>query len=122
MRVKAVKDIGLIDLSNVSVNSGQMEAHIPVVYAKGQVGQILEFCVEKYKEEYPTVNAETEIYMDLNITYSFGGYACPEFEVYVLVWQKSDEELHADTCECYDFDLALESQEANDLKKICGIS
>lgn len=118
MRIKTVNDIGIIDLSNVEVNSGQMEAHIPVIYAKGQIGQILDSCMERYKKVYPAVNFETDIYMDLNITYSFGGYTCPEFEAYVLVWQKSDEELHTDTCECYEFDFALDGQEARDLKKI----
>ncbi|MDR2021931.1 MAG: hypothetical protein LBQ71_01465 [Hungatella sp.] len=86
MRIKAVKDIGVIDLTNVEVNSGQMEAHISVMYSKGQVRQILNTCMEKYKEAYPAANVETDIYMDLNITYSFGGYTCPEFEAYVLVW------------------------------------
>jgi len=118
MRIKAVKDIGTINLNNVEVNSGQIEIHIPVIDAKGKVGQILDYCMERYKGEYPMVNVETDIYMDFNITYSFGGYTCPEFEAYVLVWQKSDEELHADTCECYDFDFTLDGQEARDLKRI----
>lgn len=121
MRTKIIIEIGIINLNNVEVNSGQIEAHIPVVNAKGQMGQILGSCMERYKEAYPAVNVETDIYMDLNITYSFGGYTCPEFEAYVLVWQKPDEELHADTCECYDFDFSLDRQEARDLKKIMWV-
>ncbi|GEM_PF-5361081 len=39
MRIKAVIDIGIINLNNVEINSGQMEVHIPVIDAKGKWGK-----------------------------------------------------------------------------------
>lgn len=117
MKKEIIKDIGIIDLEHVTVGNGQMEVHIPLDEIGEKADMIIEKCFMQYKESYPDIDVKKDTFWDFRLMFSFG-YANPEFEIMVVVWQQSDEE-GSETAEIYDgFQVTLSKEDSNKIKKI----
>lgn len=117
MKKETVKNIGVIDLEHVSVGNGQLEVHVPLAEIGKEADRIIDNCISRYKKSYPQVNTENDIYWDFRLMFSFG-YANPEFEIMVVVWQRSDDE-QQETAEIYDgIPVTLTKEDSHKIKKV----
>ena len=90
MKRNKINGIGEVNMSKVSMYpAGMFTVHIGF----DDIGKdvILEECARRYKERYPQVDTEKDIYFDFNIVHNMNIECEPEFTACVYIWQKSDE-------------------------------
>lgn len=87
-----IKNLGTIDLKDVSVENGRIEVYIPIKAEEGELKQTLTQCTSSYMKTYPDIE-ESDLYFETNVVFSFGefGSTSPDFTLFVIIWQKEDE-------------------------------
>ena len=120
MKRNKINGIGTVEMSNVSLHTaGSFEIHIGFDVIGDDADAIISRCVDQYKMRYPDLDTEKDIYFDFNIIYHVNLECEPEFAACLYIWQKSDEETRACTCEYYgDFKLSLDEESKKNIKRI----
>lgn len=113
--------LGTIDLSDVSIGNGQLEVHIPIENGTKQMQEIFDECTADYMKKHGNVKSYNELNYDVRVVFSRGGFVYgnrnnAEFNLLVIVWQKSDDITGKDTAEFYE-EIAVDFNSA-DAKKI----
>lgn len=107
-------------MSSVSLDSfGSFEVHLGLLEVGEDADKILEECMSQYKEKYPEVNIEEDVYYDFRIIYNINLACEPEFCLCVYIWQKKYENAQNDYCEVYDgIPLEFDEESKQKVKKI----
>ncbi len=119
-----IKNLGTINLSGVSVGNGQIEVHIPVEDVSGQLDRILDECTSDYMSAYKDVKSASELNFDVRVVFSCGGFVFgnrnnAEFNLFIIVWQKSDDITGRDTAKFYeDVPVAFGTGDTKKIKRI----
>lgn len=97
MKKETIKNLGTIDLENVSIGEGQIEVSVPVDGIAEQLDKILDECTSDYMKKYSSVKSCQELYYDVRVVFSFGGFALgnkdeAEFTLLVIVWQSANDD------------------------------
>lgn len=118
MKKQTISNIGKVELEGIEVVNGQLEIHIPVeIESNSKVDLFIDECMEYYKGKHPTVDTMEDVYFDFGLMFSFG-YANPEFEVQLTIWQKLDNEDRS-TAEYFDgLEVSLNEADTKMIKKV----
>ena len=92
MKAQNIKELGVIDLDRVVATNGQIETFVPITTIDNELDELLEKLHDDFKAKHPEVK---ETNFNVNVIYSFGGYAdtYPEFNLEVIIWDESDENI-----------------------------
>lgn len=114
MRKTTIKNLGTINIEHLKVSNGQLEIFIPVEVISDELDKVLDRLTENFKESHPEV--ETVSY-NIRLVFTFG-YANPEFELLITLFNDSN----IDTFEEYDSvligDIELPEEQRNQIKKV----
>lgn len=119
-----IKNLGTIILENVSIDDGQIEVHLPIDDVAEQLDKVLDECTKEYKTKYNNVKSSIELNFDIRVIFSCGGFRYgnkdeAEFKLFVIVWQKSDDENGRNTAEFYeDIPVYFDTEDAKEIKRI----
>lgn len=116
------KSLGVVELDGVCINGGQIEVHMPVDEVSEQLENVLDECVKSYIQKHTGVVME-DLNFDVRVMLSCGNFCRngnePEFNLFIVVWQKKDEETGKDTAEFFDeIPVSFSAEEAKRIKKI----
>lgn len=117
------KSLGVVELDGVCINGGQIEVHIPVDEVSEQLEKVLDECVKLYIQKHDKATME-ELNFDIRVILSCGNFCRgdgkeAEFHLFIVVWQKSDEETGKDTAEFYEeIPVSFSAEETRRIKKI----
>lgn len=114
MRKTTIKNLGTIDIEQIEVSNGQLEIFIPVDVISNELDAVLEKCAEEYKEHYPEV--ETPSFC-LRLVFSFG-YANPEFELLVIMYDEESGDKFREYDSCFIGDIELSTEQTKQIKKV----
>ena len=114
MKRNILKNIGTINIEKLEVIGGQLEVFIPVEVTSKELDAVLEKCEADFREKHPAV--KEEISFNLNLVFSMG-YANPEFELQIMLFDDSESIL-----EEYDNyfigDIELSEDQRKQIKKV----
>lgn len=114
MKRNKINNLGTMNIESLEVSNGQMEVFIPVEVISDELDAVLEKCAENFRVHHPEVEKPS---FNLRLVFSFG-YANPEFELLVIMY---DEE-SADKFEEYDSsfvgDIELSEEQRKQIKKV----
>lgn len=119
-----IKGLGTVNLSGVSIGNGQIEVHIPVEDVSGQLDRVLDECTSDYMKTYKDVRSGSELNFDVRVVFSYGSTAFEngnnaEFNLFIIVWQQSDDITGRDTAKFYEeIPVAFDSVDTNKIKRI----
>lgn len=114
MRKTTIKNLGSINIEKLEVSNGQLEIFIPVEVISNELDAVLDRLTMDFRTRHADV--ETVSY-DIRLVFTFG-YANPEFELLITLFNDSD----SDTFEEYDSaligDIELPEEQRKDIKKV----
>lgn len=114
MKRNKISNLGTINIKSLEVSNGQMEIFIPVEVISDELDAVLEKCAENFRVHHPEVENPS---FNLRLVFSFG-YANPEFELLVVMF----DETSADKFEEYDSsfvgDIELSEEQRKQIKKV----
>lgn len=113
MKRNKINNIGTINIESLEVSNGQMELFIPVEVISDELNAVLEKCAKDFKEHHPEV--ETPCF-NLHLVFSFG-YANPEFELLVVMFDEESEE-YEEYDSCFIGDIELSEEQTKQIKKV----
>lgn len=113
MKRNKINNLGTINIESLEVSNGQMEVFIPVEVISDELDAVLEKCVKDFKERHPEV--ETPCF-NLRLVFSFG-YANPEFELLVVMFDEASEE-YEEYDSCFVGDIELSEEQTKQIKKV----
>ena len=117
------KSLGVVELDGVCINGGQIEVHMPVDEVSEQLKNVLDECVKSYAEKHTGVVME-DLNFDVRVVLSCGNFCMnvgneSEFNLFIVVWQKKDEETGKDTAEFFEeIPVSFSAEESKRIKKI----
>ena len=91
----AVKEVGTINMENISSTDGQLTVHIPVISASKELEALLDRLQADFMAKHPEVS-ELDVCFDVNVIYSFGGYVTginSDFVLDIYVWKDGNEDI-----------------------------
>lgn len=114
MRKTTIKNFGTINIEQLEVSNGQLEIFIPVEVISDELDAVLERLTEDFRKRHPEVE---NVAYNIRLVFTFG-YANPEFELLVTIFNDSD----LDTFEEYDSvfigDIELPEEQRKQIKKV----
>lgn len=114
MKRNILRNLGTINVKQIEVISGQLEVFIPVDVISDELDAVLVKCENNYRAEHPEI---AEVGFNVNFVFTMG-YANPEFELQILVFDKDE----GSTCEEYDSffvgDIELSEEQRKQIKKV----
>ena len=119
-----IKTLGTINLSGVSVGHGQIEVHIPIENVSDQLDRVFDECTADYMKTYGDVESCSELNFDVRVVFSCGGFVFgnrnhAEFNLLIIVWQKSDDTTGRDTAKFYEeITVLFDSEDTKKIKRI----
>lgn len=113
MKRNKINNLGTINVESLEVSNGQMEVFIPVELISDELDVVLEKCSKDFKEHHPEV--ETPCF-NLRLVFSFG-YANPEFELLVVMFDEASEEFE-EYDSCFIGDVELSEEQTKQIKKV----
>lgn len=115
MKRNTIKNLGTISIDKLEIVGGTIEVFIPVEASSNELDDVLEKCKASYKKDHPEIE---NVSFNVNLVFSMG-YANPEFELQILVF---DEDTDGETCEEYDSffvgDIELSEDQKKQIKKV----
>lgn len=90
-----VKEVGTINMENISSTDGQLTVHIPVISASKELEALLDRLQADFMAKHPEVS-ELDVCFDVNVIYSFGGYVTginSDFVLDIYVWKDGNEDI-----------------------------
>ena len=109
MKRNTIKNLGTISIDKLEIIGGTIEVFIPVEASSGELDTVLEKCKARYKEDHQEIE---NVSFNVNLVFSMG-YANPEFELQILVFDDTTGE----TCEQYDSYIVGDIELSEDQKK-----
>ena len=113
MKRNKINNLGTINIESLEVSNGQMEVFIPVELISDELDVVLEKCAKDFKEHHPEV--ETPCF-NLRLVFSFG-YANPEFELLVVMFDEASEG-YEEYDSCFVGDIELTQEQTKQIKKV----
>lgn len=114
MKRNTIKNLGIISIDKLEVIGGTIEVFIPVEASSDELDAVLERCKARYKEDHPEIE---NVSFNVNLVFSMG-YANPEFELQILVFDDDNGE----TIEEYDSycvgNIELSEDQKKQIKKV----
>lgn len=114
MKRNTIKNLGTISIDKLEIIGGTIEVFIPVEASSNELDAVLEKCKASYKEEHPEIE---NVSFNVNLVFSMG-YANPEFELQILVF----DDTTGDTFEEYDSycvgNIELSEEQKKQIKKV----
>lgn len=112
MRKHNIKELGVIDLDKVESNNGRITTFIPIKVIGNELDELFDTLQADFEEKHPEVENLT---FTVNITYIYGELDSPRFELEVIVWDESNDNV----AEFYDeIEINLSEQATKEMKKI----
>lgn len=105
MKNPKIDTIGTVDMGYTSLYlAGQITIHMELDGIEDAADTIIEDCMAQYRERYPGIDTEEDVYWDFGVVYTSGldNWEWPEYMAEIYIWQKSDDITGKDTSECYD--------------------
>lgn len=119
-----IENLGVVDLDGVSIGDGRIEVHVPIADVAEQLDKVLDECITHYMKQYKNVKSDEELNFDVHVIFSCGGFRNAnkdeaEFELLIIIWQKSDDESCSDTAEFYEeIPVVFSEADSKKIKKI----
>ena len=113
MKKNKINNLGTINIESLEVSNGQMEVFIPVELISDELDVVLEKCAKDFKEHNPEVKMPC---FNLRLVFSFG-YANPEFELLVVMFDEASEEFE-EYDSCFIGDVELSEEQTKQIKKV----
>ena len=114
MKRNKISNLGTINIKSLEVSNGQMEIFIPVEVISDELDAVLEKCTKDFKEHHPEVEMPC---FNLRIVFSFG-YANPEFELLVVMFDEASEDKYEEYDSCFVGDIELSEEQTKQIKKV----
>lgn len=112
-----VKEVGTINMENISSTDGQLTVHIPVISASKELEELLDSLQADFMAKHPEVD-ELDVCFDVRVIYRFGGYVTginSDFVLDIYVWKDGNE----DVVEEYDeIPLYMGEEGAKQIKQV----
>lgn len=114
MKRNIIKNLGTISIDKLEIVGGTIEVFIPIEASSNELDAVLEKCKASYKKDHPEIE---NVSFNVNLVFSMG-YANPEFELQILVFDDTTGE----TFEEYDSycvgDIELSEDQKKQIKKV----
>lgn len=114
MKRNIIKNLGTISIDKLEIVGGTIEVFIPIEASSNELDVVLEKCKASYKKDHPEIE---NVSFNVNLVFSMG-YANPEFELQILVFDDTTGE----TFEEYDSycvgDIELSEDQKKQIKKV----
>lgn len=114
MKRNIIKNLGTISIDKLEIVGGTIEVFIPIEASSNELDAVLEKCKASYKKDHPEIE---NVSFNVNLVFSMG-YANPEFELQILVFDDTTGE----TFEEYDSycvgDIELSEDKKKQIKKV----
>ena len=114
MKRNTIKNLGTISIDKLEIIGGTIEVFIPIEASSNELDAVLEKCKASYKKDHPEIE---NVSFNVNLVFSMG-YANPEFELQILVFDDTTGE----TFEEYDSycvgDIELSEDQKKQIKKV----
>jgi len=114
MKKNKINNLGTINIESLEVSNGQMEVFIPVEVISGELDAVLEKCAESFRTHHPEVEMPC---FNLHLVFSFG-YANPEFELLVLMYDETSEDKFEEYDSSFVGDIELTEEQTKQIKKV----
>lgn len=114
MRKTLIKELGTIKVEELEVLAGQMEIYIPIQAVGEGLEKALNKCEVSYKKEHPEVE---NIGFNINLVFTFG-FANPEFELQILVFNADNQETYEEYDGSFVGDIELSEEQSKQIKKV----
>lgn len=85
---EVVNEIGKINIDRVEATNGTLTTYIPVEAFSSDMDNLMERLEADFSEKHPDVE---NVNSSIRVVYSFGGYINSEFELEVIFWDSTDE-------------------------------
>lgn len=109
MKRNTIKNLGTISIDKLEIIGSTIEVFIPIEASSDELDAVLEKCKARYKEDHPEIE---NVSFNVNLVFSMG-YANPEFELQILVF---DDDADGETYEAYDSFFVGDIELSEDLK------
>lgn len=119
-----IKSLGTVNLEGISMEEGRLEIHVPIDEVAKPLSRVFDRCTKDYIKKYGNVKSCKELNYDVRVILSCGSFQPDsereaEFNLFIIVWQSSDDETGEDTAEFYeDIPVFFEIEDTEKLKKI----
>lgn len=114
MKRNTIKNLGTIRIDKLEIIGGTIEVFIPVEASSKELDAVLDKCKASYKENHPEIE---NVSFNVNLVFSMG-YANPEFELQILVFDDDNGE----NVEEYDSycvgDIELSEDQKKQIRKV----
>lgn len=114
MKRNILKNLGTINIEKLEVIGGQLEVFIPVEVASKELDAVLTKCKADFREKHPEVK---EITFDMDLVFSMG-YANPEFELQIMVFDDDSESIFEEYDSYSIGDIELSEDQTKQIKKV----
>lgn len=114
MKTNILRNLGTFNIEQLEVIGGQLEIFIPVEVTSKELDAVLEKCENRYREQHPEVK---EITFNINLVFSMG-YANPEFELQILVYDDVSENIIEEYDSFIVGNIELSADQKKQIKKV----
>lgn len=114
MKRNILRNLGTINIEKLEILGGQIEVFIPVEAISNELDVVLAKCEANYRKDHPQI-----VNVDFNVNLVFTmGYANPEFELQITVFDKDNENIFEEYDSFFVGDIELSEEHKKQIKKV----
>lgn len=114
MKRNTIKNLGTISIDKLEIVGGTIEVFIPIEASSNELDVVLEKCKASYKKDHPDIE---NVSFNVNLVFSMG-YANPEFELQILIFDDTTGETFEEYDSYYVGDIELSEDQKKQIKKV----
>lgn len=114
MKRNILRNLGTINIDKLEIVGGQIEVFIPVEAVSNELDAVITKCENSYRKDHPEV---TNIAFNMNLVFTMG-YANPEFELQIVVFDKESRDTFEEFDGFFVGDIELSEKQKKQIKKV----
>ena len=114
MKRNILKNLGTINVEEISIIGGQIEVFVPVDVISNELDAVIIKCEKHYREKYSTV---VNVAVNVNLVFTMG-YANPEFALQIVLFDENNADNFEEYDDCFVGDIELSEEHKKQIKKI----
>lgn len=114
MKRKILRNLGTINIDKLKIVGGQIEVFIPVEAVSNELDAVITKCENSYRKDHPEV---TNVAFNMNLVFTMG-YANPEFELQIVVFDKESGDNFEEFDGFFVGDIELSEEQKKQIKKV----
>ena len=114
MKRNILRNLGTINIDEITIMGGQIEIFVPVEVISNELDDVFAKCENNFKTLHPDV---IDVRYNVNLVFTME-YANPEFALQIILFDKNNEDNYEEYDDFFVGDIELSTEQKKQIKKV----